>query len=293
MKKKLLLIETDIGTDVDDAIALTVLCKKAPTQLFGIICTNGPVYIRTQITSMLLKSLQLSSIPIFQGFSNSSTPKKKKFVTNKEPEGIEICSKPNSRKNLIHKILQCNDQTITLIIIAPPTTSAWLLQNPHVKKKIEKIIIMGGVCPKPHIPLNEHNFSCDPRAVSTIIKSDKPLFVLSLDQTLKFPLSKIISSQLAKKKSKTAILISRWMITWIAWSKKFIGENSCFKEKIFLHDPLACMAVIQPNLFHWKKTNSTIDANGVICFDKGNPIHICTKIEQKVRQEIEKILTTL
>ena len=67
-----IILDTDIGTDVDDALALTVLLGSQEVDLIGITTVYGDVRLRSQI-AMNLCSMVNKEIPTYMGEGATTT----------------------------------------------------------------------------------------------------------------------------------------------------------------------------------------------------------------------------
>ena len=66
MAKKVIL-DTDIGTDVDDALALAVLLGSPEVELVGVTCVYGDVGLRVRMVRKLLRLAGRAEVPVYAG----------------------------------------------------------------------------------------------------------------------------------------------------------------------------------------------------------------------------------
>ena len=69
MAKEKILLDTDIGTEVDDAITLAYLLANPEAELLGITTVTGEAYERAKLASVLCK-IAGKDIPIYPGCEN-------------------------------------------------------------------------------------------------------------------------------------------------------------------------------------------------------------------------------
>ena len=67
MDKLKILFDTDIGTDIDDALALTFLLNEPRCELLGITTCTGEAEERAKLASMLCLHANRPDIPIYPG----------------------------------------------------------------------------------------------------------------------------------------------------------------------------------------------------------------------------------
>ena len=69
MEKIKILLDTDIGQDIDDALTLSYLLCNPRCELMGITTVSGVVDERAQMASAICRSVGRDDIPIYPGFN--------------------------------------------------------------------------------------------------------------------------------------------------------------------------------------------------------------------------------
>ena len=69
MEKKKLIIDTDVGTDFDDAFALLLACQSEEIELLGVTTVWSNAYERARIAKKVLKIAGKQDIPVCAGIS--------------------------------------------------------------------------------------------------------------------------------------------------------------------------------------------------------------------------------
>src|SRR5699024_2615830 len=92
-------------------------------------------------------------------------------------------ARPGHAVEFLRKLLENAQQPLTLVALAPLTNIALLLRTyPHVCKKIEKILFMGGSASVGNATaVAEFNFWHDPEAAAITLSSGVPLVMYGLD----------------------------------------------------------------------------------------------------------------
>ncbi|MCB0732802.1 MAG: nucleoside hydrolase [Ignavibacteriae bacterium] len=147
MKKKILL-DTDIGTDVDDAIALAYLLAQPNCDLLGITTVTGESKKRAMLASSLCKIAD-KDIPIYPGIENPFIIKQlqdkaqqakalDKWAHEKEfPNGEAI--------EFLRTQIRKNPGEISLLTIGPLTNiGALFTVDPEIPSLLKELVIMGG-----------------------------------------------------------------------------------------------------------------------------------------------------
>ena len=199
MKKHNILLSTDIGTDVDDALALYLCVNSREIDIKGIYVTNGDVDIRARIARKILRLAKYNA-PVCIGESSPLTPdilpyhtcferillSKKEYEQTLEEADIEI----DGISHLEKTIMETNPEILS---IAPLTNLAVAIKrNPVLEERIRRVFVMGG-----RENEQEHNFRHDILAAQFVFNSSLPIVVVPADVCDKFRLS---SSYLTKLK---------------------------------------------------------------------------------------------
>lgn len=281
------LLDTDIGTDVDDALALSFLLDKKKRTLLGIIVTNGPTKIRAEVAGTILSLTDASHIPVFRGQSQSKTQGCIPFVTGKE--GIGLAAQPHafSLKTIIPILLSQPDRSIVYILIAPASSCSTLLDIPQVRKKIKSIVCMGGVIGgDPSLPIAEHNIAADPTAFARICSLQVPIKIVPLNITLRQSFSNDAIAKIAESHTPLADHMSKWIQEWKSFTQSFGVADHWFRNRILLHDPLTCLAAIRKSSFTWKSMKIAISRNGVLQEGKGSSVHVALAMKKQTVQTL-------
>ncbi len=282
-----LLLDTDIGTDVDDALALSFLLDKKWRKLIGIIVTNGPTKIRASIANILLSLKEASHIPVFRGQSQSTTQGCIPFVTGREGIGIEKQHQSFALKSILPLLISQPDNSIVYILIAPASSCSTLLDIPEVRKKIQLIVCMGGVLSgDPTMPTSEHNIAADPIAFERICRLNIPMHIIPLNITLRHKFSNDAIARIAESHNSLSVRMSLWIQNWDTFTQSLTYADHWFKNKILLHDPLTCLAAIRKSSFTWKSMKIAISRNGVLQEGKGSHVHVAVAMKKHTVQTL-------
>src|SRR3989338_2781715 len=151
MKKHNILLSTDVGTDVDDALALYLCVNSREIDIKGIYVTNGDVDIRARIARKILRLAKYNA-PVCIGESSPLTPdilpyhtcferillSKKEYEQTLEEADIEI----DGISHLEKTIMETNPEILS---IAPLTNLAVAIKrNPVLEERIRRVFVIGG-----------------------------------------------------------------------------------------------------------------------------------------------------
>lgn len=166
---KKVLLDTDIGSDIDDAVCLAYLLAKDKCDLLGITTVTGEPKKRAMLASAICKNAG-KDIPILPGSPDPLLiePKQKNAPQAQEleewnhetdfPEGKHI--------EFMRRTVKKNPKEITLLTIGPLTNVALLFRtDPEILELLDKIVMM---CGSFRADKSEWNAINDPHAASIV-----------------------------------------------------------------------------------------------------------------------------
>jgi inosine-uridine nucleoside N-ribohydrolase len=244
-----ILLDTDIGDDIDDALALALALSLPAIDLVGLTTVFGDTLRRAALAHHILHIFERGDIPIAVGVgkplqqrhSPSSvaqaeilsdySPDREKFTTFSGPELI------------VQQALEYAEQ-LTLVCIGPLTNVALaLLIEPRITLAIRRTVMMGGTS---GIPLPEHNVQSDVKAAHIVLHSGIPITLLGLNVTTRCQLSKADIQQLHTTQTPQAQLLSQLITIWQQHRPHWRSRRP------YLHDPLTLVALCKPELLCWR-----------------------------------------
>jgi purine nucleosidase len=176
---KPIILDTDIGTDVDDAIAVALAVRSPELDLKAVTTVYGDVSLRARMAQKLLALLGRKEIPVAAGCAQPLTPDKKIYWGGWEGVGFltedddHLAFDARQGVDLMRDILNETSQKVTIVAIGPLTNIAELIKrHPVVTHKIQEIICMAGTIRPGE---EEWNVQCDIEAARTVFESGLPI----------------------------------------------------------------------------------------------------------------------
>ena len=192
------ILDTDIGGDVDDAYALALLASLREAKVLGVTTVSGPTEQRAQLAAKLLMTFGRSEIPVYAG-RRSDQPMNRQYEWARGFRSTSL--KKVSAVEFLHNQIQRAPGEITLIAIGPLTNLGDLfMRYPEAARQLKRIVIMGGAIyvgynsKPPGVP--EHNIQCDPVSARAVFTSGAPLTMVGLDATAMMQLDEERQKQL-------------------------------------------------------------------------------------------------
>ena len=248
------ILDTDIGTDVDDALALAALMGSKEVDLIGITTVYGDVRLRSAI-AMHLCSLVNREIPTFAG-EDKTISGREVWVSGSEGKNYEnlasFTPQITSAVDFLVNAVVSQPKSIDVIAIGPLTNIARAIQtNLDFVEKVKRVWIMGGDFTQSKV---EHNFKCDIDAARIVLESNVPISILDLPSSQKTIIRMEEIEQIRNAPALGALLYSEIM-SWIR------PRN---QDWTIPHDPIAALALLAPEFFESSPTGKAkIDSEGM------------------------------
>lgn len=260
MNKKKLIIDTDIGTDFDDAFAVLLACQSEEIDLLGVTTVYADAHLRARIARKLLNKIGREDVPVFAGVSKplhgGGT-----VIYGYEGEGIfeGDADDPRFEPGKTHAVdfiidtVMANPGEVTIITLGAVTNLAVaIIKEPKIAHNIKEVITMGGVIvpivDKKGIsrsPIEEYNLNCDPVSSRLLFESGVNLTLIPIDVTLKVPLLPEDVDKLKSCPNTVSQAAHRMLTVWPEQEKMLYISGGVPTEHtdLWLHDPL-CVGVL-------------------------------------------------
>jgi purine nucleosidase len=189
--KEKVIIDTDIGDDIDDAFAVALALRSPELQILGITTTFGDTEMRAKLLDRLLGEAGRADIPVAAG---PPTSPKTAFTQLRYAQGGHFAkaTHPDAVTFLLDQIRR-NPGEITLVAIGPlVNVGAAIEKDPGAFRKLKRVVLMGGSIYRgygdigsatPRGPEPEWNIRNDIPSAQKLFAAGVPLFVMPLDST--------------------------------------------------------------------------------------------------------------
>jgi purine nucleosidase len=259
------IIDTDIGDDIDDAFAVALALRSPELQILGITATFGDTETRARLLDRFLSETGHPEISVAAG---KPTPPKSNFTQRRYAESghFSKSSHPEAVAFLLDQIRRYPGQ-ITLIAIGPlMNVGAAIEKDPATFRKLKRVILMGGSFQRgygdvgygpPTPPQPEWNILNDIPSAQKLFAAGVPLFVMPLDAT-----------QLKLDEVKRAFLFSQGTPVTDAVT---ILYHQWGQETPTLFDPMTIAFAVHPALCPTVPMHIRVDEKGMTLPDPGSP----------------------
>lgn len=283
-----IIIDTDIGTNADDAIAIALASKSEEISIRGVTTVYGDVDTRSSIAKEILALAGREDIDVYKGIENPLLRKRKVFWAGIEGKGLypkkeDTKEKKHAVQFIIDTIMQ-NPGEITLVTIGPLTNIAVsIILEPKIIDHVKEIIMMGGVTRlgsnRLNLELSEHNVNCDPEAAAVVFESGIKITMVGLDVTRQIVFSALDKQKMITSSSPLATTLSSMIDDHMAYMNRSYG---------YLSDPITVSLLIDDSIVKKEKMDVTIECDSehkqaytVGKLSENGNVSVCLEIDQK------------
>ena len=276
------IVDTDIGSFSDDALALAYLARHPEIELVGVTTVHEGAG-REPLALKLLELLGRTDVPVFRGCgvgplcsSKAGDASAKALPETAQTRATAALPPPRravereAAADWIARTAAARPGRITLLAIGPLTNVALAFErSPQLKKALREIVIMGGAL-KFHEP--EWNIRTDVPAARAVFESGVPLTMVGLDVTLQCrPLPSHIT-RLEKSSQPVLQLLGR-----------FLRADDPKSPLFAYHDPLAAAVAADRSLVRLKRMSLRVNEAGATVVDRaaGSPISAATSVDSR------------
>ena len=273
---QLVILDTDIGDDIDDAFALALVLRSPELHLLGVETAFGDTELRARLVDRYLAAVGRRDIPVLAGVATQTTNHMSQAAYALQwPERKHADAVP-----FLLGQIRAHPGQITLIAIGPLfNIQAAIARDPATFKKLKRVVIMGGSIYRGYDgkngdrntpPSPEWNILCDPAGARALLASGVPLYVMPLDSTqihLENPALGTLFAHGSPLTDQLTLLYHQWAAQWIATSQWHSPT---------LYDPVAVTYAIRPDLCPAIPMRLDVDDKGFTRPVNGTPnAHVC------------------
>ena len=285
-----IIVDTDVGTDVDDLWTLAVAVGRSDIDLTAVTVVYGDVGLRARLTSLALTGMGVS-IPVARGIGDPMSGKEVMWAGFEGvgvPELDDASAGSDDAVDLLCSLTAADPGNIDVVAIGPLTNIAAAIErDSSFVSNVRRLTIMGGEFEREWA---EHNVSSDVVASRIVFDSGIPLTIMPLDQTLRVMLTEEDLLPITESHPIGGLLADQADRFW-SWLQACIPKAP--RQKSPAHDPCALLTVVEPELFEFTPMAVTVDDQGRTSGnpDAQSPINVVTDLD--VDRVHEAILAAL
>lgn len=263
-----IILDTDIGDDIDDAFALALALRSPEVEILGITTAWGDTALRARLVNRFLKDSAAGPIPVLVGVPTKSTTGFSQSAWAEQ--GDPSPTQPTAVDFLLGQAAKSPGE-ITLVAIGPLTNiGAAIDKDAAAFRKFKRVVLMGGSIrrgygdlgyTRDHGPEPEYNIYSDVAAAQKLFASGVPIFMMPLDST-----------QLLLDENKRTLLFAAGLpmtnslaALYFQWLKQTRTPTAT------LFDAMAVAYAVDPRLCPVQPFHITVDEKGMTRPAPGTP----------------------
>jgi purine nucleosidase len=298
-----IIIDTDIGSDIDDAIAVALAMRSPEIVIEGVTTVYGDVDLRARIVKKMLQYGKREDVRVYAGINKPLLHNREIWMSGHEGEGIlaeedKLEYESQHAVDFIIDTVMKNPGEITLIPIGPLTNiAASIIREPQVAKNVKEIILMGGVTRLGDNGIDmrtvEHNIVCDPEAASLVFNSIAPIVMVGLDVTMNVIITEVERQRLHETGDPLNMALARLMERWFDYVKEL---------KTFMHDPLTVSLLIDRTLVKTRRMKVHVEydhrlntGKTVATLAEDGNVEVCLNVDSErfIKLLLDRLITNV
>lgn len=248
------LLDTDIGTDVDDAVCLAYLLAHPDCELLGITIVTGEAEKRASLASVLCH-VAGKDIPIYPGAEDPIRGEQRQRIAQ---QAITLPHWPHQRDfpkgqavDFLAQTIRAHPGEVILLTVGPLTNVGLLFSaHPRIAALLGGLVMMGGNFDEtgPEAKRIEWNVAGDPLAAEIVYGTPVRLHrSLGLNVTQQV----IMTAEEVREKFTAPLLLPVVDMAEIWFAQ--------FYPSITFHDPLAAATIFESDLCSYQQGKVTVD----------------------------------
>jgi purine nucleosidase len=255
-RREKVIIDTDIGDDIDDAFALALAVKSPELQILGVTTTFGDTEARARIADRFLGEVGRADIPVMAGLPTVTTSRMQQ-AGYASGGTFEKAAHGSAVDFLLEQIKKYPGE-VTLVAIGPLMNVGMAIdRDAGTFRKLKRVVMMGGSVRRgdgdlgytpPVAPEPEWNIVNDIASAQKLFAVGVPLYVMPLDSTqLKLDEVKreFLFEQGTSVTDQLAVLYHLWG-----------------KQTPTLYDPMTLAFILKPALCPVTRLRIRVDEKG-------------------------------
>jgi inosine-uridine nucleoside N-ribohydrolase len=269
-----IVLDTDIGTDIDDAWALGYALKSPTFELLGVTVTDADTPRRASLACKLLYRLGRTDVPVAVGRQTPAVPPDRvdyQFMWAEDFQAYKPVAVP--AVEFLADVIRKNPGQVTLVAVGPLQNIGDLVRlHPDVVPLVKRVVLMsgsvGGNASSP-VAVPEWNVRLAIPEAQAVYAAKWPLTIVPLDSTTYVRLEDQERETLRKAGTPLTIALEALLRLWTAMPS----------SRMTLHDQLALVETQEPGRFfgHCEPMPLRVDREGYTRVDStgGRPVAVC------------------
>jgi purine nucleosidase len=262
-----IILDTDMGSDVDDALCLALALASPELEIVAITCVGRDSRLRARVAKKLCELAGRPELAVYAGCRVPVLAGPGMNGFGHEGDGIlepgeEPAIEPEHAVHAIGRLLRERDG-LELVAVGPLTNIAVaLMLEPDLVGRVARLSVMGGhirhVEYGGHVfaPGVDYNLCSDPHASALVLSAGLPTRLVTADVTLRTWIREQDLERIEKSPHPLHVALARAIRSWAPVQKRLFGSAGCDTSAdnvAFLHDPLTLACVYDESFCRFEK----------------------------------------
>ncbi len=273
------IVDTDIGDDYDDAVALALVLASPRLKLDEVITSAGDTTLRARMVERLLRRLGRTGITVATG---PATAPGTRFTQFAWAAGGPPGPFPDAVGTVLARLQAAPAGRITLIELAPASTvGAMLARDPAAFRRLAGVVLMAGSVrcgygsrpgTNSDSPSVEYNVRRDPAGFRALLGSGVPIRMMPLDAT-----EVALDAPARQRLFGLGTPLADWLATlYPEWA----DNNGRGREPV-LFDVVPVASLLRPQVCRPQPLDIVVAADGATTVGAGPPnAAVCLDIDR-------------
>jgi len=276
------ILDTDIGDDIDDTWALALLLKSPELDLKLVVGDYGEAQYRAKLLAKYLERAGRSDVPVGIGLDIAPFGGDRQAAWIKD---YDLKTYPgriltNGMQAIIDTVMK-STQTVTLICIGPvPNIAEALKREPRIAQRARFVGMHGSVrggYQGAKQPIAEWNVKCDPKALQQVFAAPWDITITPLDTCGLVTLPGAKYRRVLESTNRLATDLITNYRHWLINEPK-LAQDMADRHSSTLYDAVAVYLAVRQDLCVMEKLNLRVTDDGFTVVDpQGKPVNVATK----------------
>jgi purine nucleosidase len=239
-----ILLDTDIGTDIDDAWAVGYVLNSPTLELVGVTTSDGDTAARARLACKLLYRLGRTDVPVAAGRPTPAVPPDRiDFQFTWAEDFLDYKPVSTSAVEFLADAIRKNPHQITLVAVGPLHNIGDLVRlHPDVVPLVKRVVLMSGSIGAnafSPVAVAEWNVKLAIKEAQAVYSAAWPLTIVPLDSTSYIRLEDAERDALRKANTPLTVALETLLRLW----------TDRPASRMTLHDQLALAETQEPGRF--------------------------------------------
>lgn len=249
-----LMIDTDVGDNVDDAFALVLAARLPEVELVGVTTVGSAPWVRAQLARMVLGVCGRGDVPVSAGCSCPLVEPEQHYL----PEQASVLDEidklfipPADSVDFLRNAIRQHPGELVIVALGAMTNLALALRvEPALIRSVKSIVMMAGT---KTLNYAETNIRRDPEAAHIVFSSPIAFTLVPKDITQHAVMPKAMLERLKTHGSAWCSLLREMTQIW---------QRSTGAMLPVLNDPLAVAIALRPELAQTERVRVRVELHG-------------------------------